>query len=132
MEFPPLARLTLYTRKTDEMVAFYAQHFGYRAFVAPGDRMIELRPPGDGVVLNLHPLAKGQKAGQVLVKLGFEVPDVPAFIARAAEHGLTFGKPFKADGYMFANAKDPAGNSISVTSRAHADLDLRPWNGGSG
>ena len=127
MAYPPLARLTLYTRKMGEMVAFYGHHFGYTAWGAPDDRIVELRPPGAGVVLNLHPMAKGQKPGQVLVKLGFEVDDVEAFVAHAAKNGLIFGKPFKGDGYLFANARDPAGNSISVTSRGAADPDLVPW-----
>ncbi|WP_415920558.1 VOC family protein [Tateyamaria sp. SN6-1] len=129
MTHPPLLRLTLYTRKMEEMAAFYATHFGYTALAAPGDRLVELRPPGPGVILNLHPLAKSQKAGQALVKLCFEVPDVAAFATQAAANGLTFGKPFKGDGYVFANAKDPAGNSISITSRGSASLRLEAWNG---
>lgn len=126
---PPLNCLTLYTRRLDEMVAFYCDHFGYQAYQEDGDRIVELRPPeATGVTLYLHPLAKSQKAGQVLVKLGFEVEDVPGFVTRAAENGLKFGKPFTANGYHFANAKDPAGNSISVTSRAFATLDLKPYD----
>lgn len=124
---PPLARLTLYTRRIPEMVDFYSRHFGYEAFQEPGDRIVELRPKGAGVILHLHQMAKGQKAGQVLVKLGFDVEDVQAFALEAAKQGLHFGKPFKANGYLFANAKDPAGNSISITSRAWADLDLQPY-----
>ncbi len=129
MDHPPLARVTLYTRKMAEMVAFYETHFGYEAYGAPGDRIVELRPPGPGVTLSLHPLAKSQKAGQVLVKLGFEVEDVERFAERAARAGLVFGRPHKGDGYLFANAKDPAGNPISITSRARADLDLQRWDG---
>ena len=121
-----LTRLTLYTRRTDEMVAFYTTHFGYTAWQEPGDRLIELRPPGPGAILQLHPLAKSQKEGQVLVKLNFDVADVEAFIAEAARTGLTFGKPFTANGYTFANAKDPAKNAISITSRAFAPLNLEP------
>ncbi len=120
-----LSRLTLYTRRMDEMIAFYAKHFSYTAWQEAGDRIVELRPPGDGMILMLHPLAKSQKEGQVLVKLGFDVEDVEQFVADAARKGLTFGKPFTANGYMFANAKDPSKNNISVTSRAFADLDLQ-------
>lgn len=127
MTHPPLNRLTLYTRRIDEMVAFYGTFFGYTAWQEPGDRIVELRPPGPGVILNLHPLAKSQKEGQVLVKLSFDVPDVPAFVENAAAQGLRFARPFKANGYVFANAKDPAKNSISITSRASASLDLQPF-----
>ncbi len=55
-----------------------------------------------------------------MVKLVFDVEDVPAFCAEAAKNGLVFARPFKGDGYVFANAKDPAGNPISVSSRAFA------------
>ena len=79
-----------------------------------------MRHRARGVTLNLHPLAKSQKEGQVLVKLSFEVADVEAFIREAASKGLTFGKPFKGDGYLFANTKDPAKNSVAISSRAHA------------
>lgn len=124
---PPLARLTLYTRRIPEMVAFYALHFGYTAWQEPGDRIVELRPPDDGLIIHLHPLAKSQKEGQVLVKLSFDVEDVVGFARNAAENGLVFGKPFKGNGYLFANAKDPAGNSISITSRSWASLNLQPY-----
>jgi len=127
MSSPPLTRLTIYTKRMDEMVAFYCRHFGYSAWNEPGDRIIELRPPGPGCTIQLHPMGKGRKEGQTLVKLCFDVADVEAFAARAAQDGLTFGKPWTANGYLFANAKDPAGNSISVTSRADAPLDLRPY-----
>jgi hypothetical protein len=46
------------------------------------------------------------------------VEDVEAFCRRCAEDGLEFGAIHKADGYQFANAKDPCQNSISVSSRA--------------
>ena len=119
MTYPNLARITIYTRKIDEMIAFYANHFGYRAHIDPEDRIVELTPPQSGAILMLHPLAKSRKAGQTLVKLGFDVENVPAFIEKSAQNGLTFGPVHRADGYVFSNAKDPAGNAISVTSRAY-------------
>ena len=118
---PGLGRIILYTRKPDEVAAFYATHFGYAPLRRPGDRILELRPPGDGgVALLLHPLGRGQKAGQVLVKLVFDVADVPGFCALAAERGLVFGAVHVAQGFQFANATDPAGNPVQVSSRAFA------------
>jgi len=64
---PPLGRLILYTKRLDEMIAFYSRHFGYTAHTLPGDRITELRPPGPGLALMLHPAGKGQREGQVLV-----------------------------------------------------------------
>ena len=66
----------------------------------------------------LHPASAKQKQGQSVVKLVFDVDDVAAFITEAAENGLKFGALHQADGYVFANAKDPNGNSVSVSSRA--------------
>lgn len=114
----PLGRVLIYTRVMDDMVAFYTGHFGYRARHIAGDPMVMLDPTGPGIPIMLHPAAKSQKMGQVLVKLVFDVPDVAAFCVAAANNGLVFGKVHRAQGYAFANAKDPSGNSVSVSSRA--------------
>lgn len=66
----------------------------------------------------LHPAAKSQKVGQAAVKLVFDVEDVEGFVAAAGKQGLAFGVRHKGDGYVFANARDPDGNPISVSSRA--------------
>jgi len=113
-----LGRLVIYTKDTDAMVAFYTQHFGYSVRQLEGDRIVELVPAGAGAALMLHPAGQRQKMGQPLVKLVFDVEDVPAFCAQSAKAGLVFARIHKADGYVFANAKDPSGNSVSVSSRA--------------
>lgn len=115
-----LGRLVIYTKRIPEMVEFYQRHFGYRARQLPGDRIVELCPAGAGMAILLHPAGKGQKEGQSLVKLVFDVPDVAAFCGVTARNGFDFGPIHQADGYCFANAKDPANNSISVSSRAFA------------
>jgi predicted enzyme related to lactoylglutathione lyase len=115
---PLLGRLVIYTAKIDRMAEFYARHFGYSIMRSPTDRIVELRPTGSGIALLLHPAASGQKEGQVLVKLVFDVKDVPEFCAAARKKGLNFGKVHQADGYAFANAKDPSKNSVQVSSRA--------------
>ena len=116
----PLGRIVIYTKKIDEMAAFYVRHFGFEVVQRAGDRIVELAPPGPGAAILLHPASARQKEGQVLVKLVFDVEDVPAFCDMAQEGGFSFGKVHKVDGYVFANAKDPAGNSIQVSSRAFA------------
>lgn len=120
---PDIGRAILYTKKIDEMVAFYTLAFGYRAVRRDNDRILELQPPGDGLVLMLHPAAKGQREGQVLVKLVFDVEDVEDCRAGLIDHGIAVGPVHDAGGYQFANAKDPAGNSVSISSRAFADLE---------
>ncbi len=118
---PTLGRLIIYTRKIDEMIAFYCAHFGYSVLRQQGDRIVELRPNGAGAPILLHPAAKGQKQGQSLVKLVFDVPDVARFCDEARARGLDFGAIHSADGYSFANARDPSGNPVQVSSRAFAD-----------
>ena len=114
-----LGRLLLYVRDTEAVARFHVLHFGFRIHREAGDRLVELESPGGvGSNIMLHPLGRGRKGGQTLAKLVFDVPDGDAFCARAARHGLEFGGIHKGDGYEFANARDPAGNSISVSSRA--------------
>ncbi len=117
---PELNALVIYTRRMDEMVAFYTLHFGYHAVEMLGDRIVELRSGIGGVTLLLHPAAKGQREGQVLVKLTFTVPDVAAFREVLLASGVTVGALHIADGYKFANLKDPAKNSVSISSRLAA------------
>ena len=112
-----LSSLILYTSRIEEMACFYAEFFGYSAHKAKGDRIVELRPPGSGAVLLLHPIGKGRKQGQTLIKLAFAIDDVPGFCTGCAQKGLVFGPLHTADGYVFANAKDPSGNSVSVSGR---------------
>lgn len=113
-----LGRITIYARDVEATVSFYEKYFGFTALRLEGDRIIELVSADGGANLMIHAAAKSQKMGQVLVKLGFDVEDVEGFCARCAEQGLHFGPLHKADRYVFANAKDPSGNPISVTSRA--------------
>jgi len=96
----PIGRIILYTKRMPEMVAFYTTHFGFRCVEKPGDRIVELQPESGGAVLMLHPAGKGQKEGQVLVKLVFDVEDVEEFCRSAEEAGLTFGPIHRADGYL--------------------------------
>ncbi|WP_448953939.1 VOC family protein [Labrys neptuniae] len=113
----PLNRLVIYARDVEATVLFYERHFGFTAVRMPGDRIIELVSPEGGAALMVHPAGKGQKSGQAVVKLVFDVADVEDFRVRSAENGLDFGPVHRADGYVFANAKDPCGNSIQVSSR---------------
>ena len=114
---PSLSSLVLYTSRMEQMAQFYSDHFDYTAHIAENDRIVELRPPGDGMTLLLHPKGKGRKQGQVLVKLVFATKDVVGICDNARAKGLEFGPMHQADGYVFANTKDPAGNSVSVSGR---------------
>ncbi|MGO8117777.1 VOC family protein [Rhizobium leguminosarum] len=114
----PLNRLVIYAGNVEETARFYEKHFGFKATSLPGDRIVELIAQDGGANIMLHQATKGQRSGQSTVKLVFDVEDVEAFCRRCAENGLEFGPIHKADSYLFANAKDPCQNSISVSSRA--------------
>ncbi len=51
------------------------------------------------------------------MKLVFAVGDVPGFVEKRKKEGLKFGVVHQVDGFAYSNAKDPAGNSIQVSSR---------------
>lgn len=121
-----LGRILLYVHDIETVSEFYACHFGFQIHREENDRIVELvSSSGDGINIMLHPLGRGRKKGQTLAKLVFDVPDVEAFCALATGHGLDFGGIHKGDGYVFANAKDPAGNSISISSRAFRHNNFR-------
>ena len=114
----PLGRLIIYSKKLPEMAEFYCRHFGFQSKQREGDRIVELQSQSAGSSILPHPASKGQKEGQSLVKLVFDVEDVTAFCQKAEANGLRFGPVHNADGYSFANTKDPSNNSVSVSSRA--------------
>ena len=114
----PINRIVLYARDVEKTIRFYERHFGFQASREAGDRIIELISRDGGANLMIHQAAKGQRGGQSIVKLVFDVADVEAFCSTCAKDGLEFGPIHQANGYMFANAKDPSKNPISVSSRA--------------
>ncbi len=113
-----LGRVIIYTKRLEEVAAFYCKHFGFETLRLKGDHVIELLSQGAGGNILLHPMSNGRKEGQTLVKLVFDVEDVEGFCQQSKKNGLEFGAIHQADGYCFANAKDPAKNSVSISSRA--------------
>ena len=121
----PLAlnRLVLYARDVEGTVAFYEKHFGFQVLRLPGDRIVELVALSGGADIMVHAAAKGLRTGQVTVKLVFDVEDVSGFCERSAGNGLKFSAEHLADGYSYANAKDPCGNNLQVSSRRFRKSD---------
>jgi len=117
---PTLGRVIIYTKRLEAVAEFYCRHFGFEERRLPDDRIVELVSPDSGANIMLYPMSKGRKGGQTLIKLVFDVADVKGFCRKAKKRGLEFGPIHQADGYCFANAKDPAKNSVSVSSRAFA------------
>ncbi len=114
-----LNRIILYAKDMEQTVAFYEKFFGFRAFREAGDRIVELVAADGGARLMIHQAGRAQKAGQSQVKLVFDVEDVEAFCANCGKNGLVFSALHQGQGYVFANARDPDKNSISVSGRAY-------------
>ncbi|KMW57577.1 hypothetical protein AIOL_002542 [Candidatus Rhodobacter oscarellae] len=114
---PGLSHIVLYVKDLGAVQAFYCHVFGYRARNRPGDRITELIPDGPGARLLLHKASAKARQGQAQTKLSFQVADVAIFCAEADTTLVQFGAIHDAGDYEFANAKDPAGNSVQVTSR---------------
>jgi predicted enzyme related to lactoylglutathione lyase len=114
----PLGTIILYARDMQKTAAFYSLHFGLRTTGEVQEGLIELQATGSGAGILIHRAAKSAKLGQAGVKLSFHVQDIERFMAAAASKGLVFGAVHQANGYQFANAKDPDGNSVSISSRA--------------
>jgi predicted enzyme related to lactoylglutathione lyase len=115
---PSLGAIIIYARDMKKTATFYASHFGFETTGEVIEGLIELIPRNGGARILIHQAAKSVKLGQVGVKLSFDVPDVRGFIAEASSNGLEFGSVHVANGYEFANAKDPDKNSVSISSRA--------------
>ncbi len=120
---PVLSRIMLYAKDVQATCDFYESHFCFIGQRDAGDRVVELMPASGGVIIMVHAVAKGVKTGQATVKLVFDIEDIEGFKEKSMAKGLAFGTIHKAKGYTFANAKDPDGNSISISSRAFAAPD---------
>ena len=119
----PLGTIILYARDMRKTASFYSKHFGFKTSGEISEGLIDLQAPNGGAGILIHQAAKSVKLGQVGVKLSFHSHDVVAFVAQASERGLNFGPVHQANGYLFANAKDPDKNSVSVSSRAFREAD---------
>ena len=121
----PLGTIIIYARDMQKTAAFYRTHFGFETTGEIREGLIELRAPSGGAGILIHQAAKSVKLGQAGVKLSFHVADVAAFVAESSTRGLKFGTVHQANGYSFANTKDPDKNSVSISSRAFRASHLR-------
>ena len=115
-ESPQLVRVILYVHDIKKVAAFYQTHFGIMPLPGAEAGWLELGAPGGGCAIALHQASVAQKRGSE-IKLVFGVRDVPAFKADREANGLKLGVIHQAKGFQFANAKDPAGNVIQISSR---------------
>ena len=115
---PSLNKIMLYARDIQKTAAFYELYFGFETKADSDGGIIELLSKDGGANILIHQAAKGIKLGQVAVKLVFQLADVEQFKRDSEKLGLQFGATHAANGYSYANAKDPDKNSVSISSRA--------------
>jgi catechol 2,3-dioxygenase-like lactoylglutathione lyase family enzyme len=111
--------VTIYARDMQKTADFYRRFFGFVGSSDVVEGLIVLTSPNGGASITILQAAKSVKLGQVGVKLSFAVRDVEAFKLESECRGLKFGSTHLANGYSFANAKDPDKNSVSISSHAH-------------
>jgi catechol 2,3-dioxygenase-like lactoylglutathione lyase family enzyme len=114
-----LGTIILYARDIQKTVAFYQQYFGFETTGEVVEGLVELNAINGGANILVHQAAKSIKLGQAGVKLSFHVEDVARFVQDARANGLEFGTIHQANGYQFANTKDPDNNSVSVSGRGY-------------
>ena len=116
---PLLNTILIYARDMQASAAFYRDFFGFETSGEVVEGLIELTSPATAMTILIHQAAKSVKLGQAGVKLMFSVEDVELFKAQSAARGLQFGSTHQANGYAFANAKDPDNNPVAISSRAY-------------
>ena len=112
----PISRIILYVRDIPKVATFYQKHFGLKPLPGKEGGWLEIGSPKGGCSIALHQAAASQRRGSE-IKIVFGVKDVHAFKAERAAAGLKFGVVHRSVGHEFSNAKDPAGNSIQISSR---------------
>lgn len=113
---PAITRIILYVKDIPKVAAFYQRHFAMTPLPSEEKGWLELTS-GDGACrIALHQAAATQKSGAAM-KVVFGVDDVRKFAKAREKDGLKFGPIHDPGHFQFANAKDPAGNSISISSR---------------
>ncbi|MEM7737014.1 MAG: VOC family protein [Deinococcota bacterium] len=114
--------IILYAKNVMQTAEFYETYFRLERLEphSTDTNAIELTSPTSNMRLLILQAAKSVKQGQACIKLVFSVENVSAFREVCEAKGLSFGPIHQAEGYTFANAKDPNGNRVQISSRAFA------------
>jgi len=124
MGSPQIVRVILYVRNIPRVADFYQRFFGLRPLRGATDGWLELASAAGGCTIALHQAAISQKSGASM-KLVFGVADVRDFKRATEKQGLKLGLVHavteEGQSFEFANAKDSAGNSISISSRGFTE-----------
>ena len=112
----PIVRAILYVKNIPKVADFYQRHFGMCPLPTNEKGWLEMTSTPGGCTIALHQASAAQKSCAA-IKLVFGVADVRKFKSEREQQGLKFGPIHFAGSFEFANAKDPAGNSVQISSR---------------
>jgi hypothetical protein len=99
-----------------KVARYYQRHFGMKPLPSQTEGWLEMTSGSGGCNVALHQASSAQKSGAA-IKIVFGVADVRRFKSKREADGLKFGPVHMAGDFEFANAKDPAGNSVQISSR---------------
>ncbi len=112
----PIVRAILYVKNIPKVADFYQRHFGMTPLPSYEKGWLEMTSKPGGCTIALHQASAAHKSGAA-IKLVFGVEDVRKFKSEREQQGLKFGPIHSTANFEFANAKDPAGNSVQISSR---------------
>ena len=112
----PISRIILFVRDIPAVASFYQRHFGLKPIDSAEDGWLELSAGGCNLALH-RATTTSRERGRSPAKIVFAVADVHGAKAAFAKDGLKFGKVHEVNGFDFANATDPEGNPIQISSR---------------
>ena len=112
----PISRIILFVLDVPGVAAFYQRHFGLVPLDGSEDGWLELSAGGCNLALH-RATTTSRERGRSPAKIVFALSDIHAAKKQFAANGLKFGKVHEVDGFAFANARDPEGNPIQISSR---------------
>jgi catechol 2,3-dioxygenase-like lactoylglutathione lyase family enzyme len=114
-----ISRIILFVQDVPAVAAFYERHFGLKPIASAEDGWLELVAGGCNLALHRAPKTSCER-GRSPARIVFAVADVHAARQSFAKDGLKFGKVHEVSDFAFANARDPEGNPIQISSRGIA------------
>jgi predicted enzyme related to lactoylglutathione lyase len=112
----PISRIVLFVQDVSGVAAFYQKHFGLEPIPSDEDGWLELAAGGCNLALH-RATTTSRERGRSPAKIVFAVADVHVAKERLGAQGLKFGKVHEVRDFAFANARDPEGNPIQISSR---------------
>src|SRR5687768_9693761 len=114
-------------RDQQRSMAFFTEKLDFRVTtdqpMGPGQRWIELTPPGGGVRVVPYVYPEGESPAGGLGPAVFTAGDVEAAFRELSARGVEFVQPYKVEPWGASCVfKDPDGNMFALTSDVEAGV----------